>query len=404
MSDWARRALETLDDRARLRRLRAVSPIGPCRVRLEGRTVRLFSSNDYLGLSTHREVRRALADAAREHGVGPRGAALICGFTDVHEALEDALATLKGTEAALVFPTGYQANVGLLSALGTAETTLFSDALNHASIIDGCRLARARVKVYRHRDLDDLEAQLRATDGPKIVVTDEVFSMDGVGAPLAELAALKARYGFTLVTDSAHSTLVYGPRGAGWAAACGVADAVDFQVGTLSKAVGAHGGFVACSGRHREWLLNTGRAFIFSTALPLPLAAAARAALEVAAAEPSLRTRLWSHAERVWGALSGDPALGTPAPDASVEAAANSAPDPDGAVGLDRGPIVPVILGAESTAVAASARLLEAGFHVPAIRPPTVPEGTCRLRIALSAAHAMPDVDALVTALRERLD
>ncbi len=254
MSDWAQRALAALAREDRLRRLRPVTPEGPCRVHFEGRTIRLFSSNDYLGLSAHPAVRRALADAAERHGVGPRGAALICGFTDAHRALEETLARLKGTEAALVFPTGYQANLALLSALGTADTTLFSDALNHASIIDGCRLSRASVKIYRHRDLNHLERQLRETEGRKIVVTDEIFSMDGVGAPMSGIAALKARYDFTLVTDSAHSTLVYGPNGAGWAAACGISDAVDFQVGTLSKAVGGHGGFVACSRAHREWL------------------------------------------------------------------------------------------------------------------------------------------------------
>ena len=385
MSDWTRRALDALAQLDRLRTLRPVSPEGPCRVRFDGRLIRLFSSNDYLGLSSHPAVRNALVDAAERHGVGPRGAALICGFTDEHRALEHTLAQLKGTDSALLFPTGYQANVALLSALGTSESTLFSDALNHASIIDGCRLSRARVRVYRHRDLNHLEALLADTEGRKIVVTDEIFSMDGVGAPLAEMAELKARYDFTWVTDSAHSTLVYGPGGAGWAAACGVSAAVDFQVGTLSKAVGAHGGFVACGSDRREWLLNTGRGFIFSTALPLPIAVAARVGVETAVADPTLRERLWA---RVAQMNDSDQNFGHH-PQATASAS---------------GPIVPLIIGAEGAALSASTRLMDAGFHVPAIRPPTVSPGTCRLRIALSASHSAEDVDDLLEALRERLD
>ena len=385
MSEWAQRALSALDEANRRRRLRPLTPDGPCRVRFEGRTIRLFSANDYLGLSVHPAVRAGLVEAAEQFGVGPRGAALICGFTDEHLALEDTLARLKGTQAALVFPTGYQANVSLLSALGTADATIFSDALNHASIIDGCRLSRARVHVYRHRDVNDLESHLKATKGRKIVVTDEIFSMDGVGAPLAEIAALKAQYDFTLVTDSAHSTLIYGPNGAGWTAACGVSEAVDFQVGTLSKAVGAHGGFVACGSADREWLLNTGRGFIFSTALPLPIARAARIGIETALDTPSIRQSLWDRVNQVKETLAQ---LETPALTTSSVV----------------GPIVPVMMGADSAALEASARLLEAGFHVPAIRPPTVPPNTSRLRIALSAAHSSDDVDDLMNALRERLD
>ena len=360
MSDrWTREALAALQSAGRRRTLRAVRPLDAVTVELDGRRLKLFSSNDYLGLSADPTVRAAAAGAAIQDGMGPRGAALVCGFTEAHEALEAGLAELKQSEAALLFPTGYQANLAVLSALGTEGATVFSDALNHASIIDGCRLSRARVEVYAHRDMDDLERRMKATPGRRVVVTDEVFSMEGTLAPLRELAALRDRYGFVLVTDAAHSTLVFGARGGGLPDATGLADAVDFQVGTLSKAFGTLGGFVACSAMRREWLLNVGRTFIFTTAPPLPIVAAAHAAL--LAATPQRRALLWARVEQM-GA---------------------------------RSPIVPFVVGTEADAMALSARLLEAGFHVPAIRPPTVPVGTSRLRVALSAAHCADDVEAL---------
>ncbi len=366
---WLNAAAARLEAAHRLRDLRAIRPIDAVTAEIEGRLVTLFSSNDYLGLSCHPAVRAAAAEAAAAHGMGPRAAALVCGHTEAHADLEVALARLKGTEAALLFPTGYQANLGVLQALGGDDATIFSDALNHASIIDGCRLARAgAVEIYRHRDVDDLEARLRRTTGRRVVVTDEIFSMEGTGAPLADLAALKSRHDFTLVTDAAHATLVYGPTGAGWAEACGVSAAVDFQVGTLSKAVGVHGGFVACSARGRRALLNSARTFVFTTALPLPMVAAARAALDVAA-DGALRAALWANVGRL----------------------APNAP----------GPIVSVVLGDEARALAASHALLRAGVHVPAIRPPTVAPGTSRLRVALSAAHQPPAVLRLSALLRD---
>ncbi len=364
MSERARRALAALEAVDRLRDLRAVEPIDAVTVRLDGRPLKLFSGNDYLGLSSHPAVREASAEAAARHGMGPRGAALVCGYTEAHEALEAELAELKGTEAALLFPTGFQANLSVLSALGQSGT-VFSDALNHASIIDGCRLARAEVRVFRHRDLAHLESLLDGSSHPRVIVTDEIFSMSGEGAELAELAALARRWDCTLVTDAAHSTLVYGETGGGWAEACGTRP--HFQVGTLSKAVGALGGFVACSTLDRRWLLNVARPFIFTTALPLPVVAAARAAIRCAA-DGALRSRLWANVK----------ALGAEAP------------------------IHPVILGPEAAALEASAALLEAGFHVPAIRPPTVPAGSARLRVALSAAHDEEVVRALRASLPTR--
>lgn len=358
----------------RRRSLVPVAPRSPVHVDVGGRAVRLFSSNDYLGLSHHPRVREAAASAAHEFGMGPRGASLICGYTTEHEALEEDLATLAGTESALLFPSGFAANLGVVSALGGDGAAVFSDELNHASIIDGCRLARAAVHVYRHADVEHLDELLSSSKAPRrIVVTETVFSMDGDVAPLVELAEVCDRHGAIFVVDESHATLVFGKRGSGIAEDKGVAERVDLHIGTLSKAIGSQGGFVATSERMREYLLNVARAYVFTTSPTLPVVAAARAALRVAREEPELRARLW---ERV-GEL---------------------------AVGLGRAlasPIAPIVAGAEERAVAASRSLLERGFHVTAIRPPTVPVGESRLRITVSAAHSRRDVSELVSALRE---
>jgi 8-amino-7-oxononanoate synthase len=364
-------ALEALESGGLLRHLVPVHPISPTEVEVDGRRVRLFSSNDYLGLSSHENVREAAAEAARL-GLGPRGASLICGYTDLHEELELELASLKGTEAALVFPTGYMANVGVLTALGTPDATIFSDELNHASIVDGCRLSRARTEVFRHRDVDHLESLVSASKAyRKVIVTDSVFSMEGVLAPLADLVELKRRHGCVLVVDEAHATLVFGKGGGGVAEEVGVSEEIDFQIGTMSKAIGALGGYVATSARAREWLLNVARPFVFSTSLPTPIVAAALAALRVARHTPQLRERLW------WRVAELSEALVRPL----------------------AAPIAPVRVGDEWRALEASRSLLDAGFHVTAIRPPSVPPGRSLLRVTLSAAHEYSDVSNLTLAL-----
>lgn len=372
--DWVNEILSTIEANGRMRSTRAVVPKSAVDVEVDGRAVRLFSSNDYLGLSFHDEVRAAAAAAAQELGMGPRGAALICGYSDRHEALESDLAALKGVDAALLFPTGFMANLAALGAVATRESVVFSDELNHASIIDGCRLSRASVRVYRHRDLDHLESLLRACDASrKIIVTDTVFSMEGDLAPLADLVELKARYGAVLITDDAHATLIFGDRGGGLAEAAAVSDQIDLQVGTLSKAVGAQGGFIASSRRMRELLVNTARPYIFTTALPVPVVAAARAALDVATRDGVLRARLWRRVDDLGRAL-----------------------------GLALvSPIAPIVIGDDACAVEASRALLERGFHVTAIRPPTVPVGQARLRVTVSAAHTAADVRDFARALSE---
>lgn len=337
---------------------------------------RIFSSNDYLGLSHHPDVRTAMSDAALQCGAGPRASALVAGYTDVHAELERRLAALKKTEAALLFPSGYAANVSILRALGQPGDGLavFADALNHASLIDGCdllRRRRAQIHVYRHDDVAHLEDLLRASGASrKVVVTDGVFSMDGDVAPLAKIRALCDVYGALLVVDDAHGTLVYGESGAGVAELHNVR--VDLLIGTLSKAVGQLGGFVACSAEWRAFLLNFARGFVYSTALPVPVVAGAIEALRVAR-DGTLRAALWSRIS-LFSEESGH--------------------------ALD-GPIVSVIYGTPHDALNAAEALCKAGYHVIAIRPPTVPEGTSRLRIALSSIQTLEDVASVARMVRQ---
>jgi 8-amino-7-oxononanoate synthase len=364
-----------LADRRLHRRLRALDPRDGLHVELDGREVVLFCSNDYLGLSMYTEVCTAFSEAAARLGAGPRGSSLVCGYTKHHEALEAELATLMRTEFALLFPTGYAANLSVLTSLSDPDTAIFSDELNHASIIDGCRMARERgasVHVYRHADEEHLEELLGSSSAlRKLIVTDAVFSMDGDLAPLPEIAAAKRRHDALLVVDEAHALLVLGEEGAGAAEEFGVAGDVDVRVGTLGKAIGAQGGFLAATRTIRDHVLNRGRPYIYSTSLPLPVVAAARKALEVFRENPDLRVSLETHRDtlaRVIGRCS------------------TSA-------------IQKLVIGGEEEALAASERLLEGGWLVPAIRPPTVPRGTSRLRITLSAAHTAEELDGLVRSL-----
>jgi len=405
---------------ARARRERAAEALGPGRPSSSGgggassssssfegsaggsRALLGFAGNDYLGLAGHPDVRRAAATAAERFGMGSRGSPLVCGHSTLHERLERELAALKGAEAAALFPSGYAANAGVLAALaGRPDAAVFSDALNHASVVDGCRLAArsgAEVHVFRHLDLFDLERRLEGCDRPlKLVITDSVFSMDGDLADLRGLAQLRAKHGFLLMVDDAHGTLVLGGgAGGGAAQAAGVEADVDVAVGTLSKAFGAQGGFVACSSLLKRLLVSQARPYIFSTALPLPSVAAALAALSVARREgPTRRARLARNVRVL------REALGTFLP----EGASGTARVGAGASPLEwrDSPIVPVVVGSEKTALSTAAGLRARGFHVPAIRPPTVAPGTCRLRVTLSAAHSEGEVRALASALRDTL-
>lgn len=373
---WLADGLAELDGRAQRRALGpALTPTERPLVVHDGeRELVLFSTNDYLGLAQHPEV-LAAASAAASATMGPRAAPLISGYSDEHAALERELAELDGTPSALLTPTGFAANAGPLAAIAGPDLVIFSDALNHASIVDGCGLARragARLVVYPHADAEALARLLAEHPAPRqLIVSDAVFSMDGDLAPLAELAALKERAGALLMIDFAHAALLWD---GGLPAAVGCpASSIDLHVGTLSKAFGAHGGYIGCNADWRDWLLNRSRPFVFSTAAPRPVLAAARAALRVAREQPELRERLWRHVQRLRDALGQEL----------------------------KSPIVPVPIGDESRTLAAATALRARGLHVGAVRPPTVPAGGSRLRIALSAAHEDADVERLIAALDE---
>lgn len=361
---WASEPLATLERESLRRKLEPLeSPVG-ARVRIDGRELINFSSNDYLGLAAHPELVKAAHIALDAHGVGAGASRLVVGDTTAHQSLERALALFEGTEAALLFNSGYAANVGALTALFGPGDVLFSDALNHASLIDGCRLSRARVVVYPHGDVEALESLLRENPGRRrAVVTDAVFSMDGDRAPLKALREVCTRHAAALFVDEAHATGVLGATGRGLCELEGVTP--DVHVGTLSKALGSFGGFVCGSKALRELLLNRARTLIFSTALPAAVCAAAERALELVR-EGSARQKL--------DALRAQ-------------------------LGAKSSAIVPVMLGSAENALRVSAELREAGFLVKAIRPPTVPEGTSRLRIAVTAAHTTDDVTQLLAVL-----
>jgi 8-amino-7-oxononanoate synthase len=392
---YIRTSLAQIVDEGRWRSPREFDALGPAGL-LEGGPVVSFASNDYLGLSAHPAVVAAAHDALTRWGAGAGASRLVTGTRPIHGELEQALAGWKGTEAAVCFPTGFAANLGVLCALGGAGVRVLSDELNHASIIDGCRLSGSRVDVYRHLDMDHLAELLAGGAGsdnigsaatappPTIVVTDSVFSMDGDTAPLHELAALCRRHGALLILDEAHAVL--GPDlplatgrdgggGTGDRDRVGLQEGMVVRVGTMSKTLGAMGGFVAASRDVVDLIVNRARSYIFSTA-PTPAdAAAAVAALRVLQSPEgaALAARLAALIDRV------------------VEAGLASPGHPS--------PIIPVVLGGEQAALTASAALLEQGLWVPAIRPPTVPVGTSRLRVTLSAAHRDEDVTRLLHAL-----
>ncbi|HVX16447.1 MAG TPA: 8-amino-7-oxononanoate synthase [Acidimicrobiales bacterium] len=355
---WVDDQLAAIRAAGQWRHTRSFDALGPTGV-LGGREVVSFASNDYLGLSAHPAVIDAAVAAASRWGAGSTASRLIVGSRPAHEELEADLAEWRGCEAAVVFSTGYAANLGVLATVGGNDVTILSDELNHASIIDGCRLSRSRIRRFRHGDLDHVTELLATAAGRRVVVTDTVFSMDGDVAPVAELQALCARHGALLVLDEAHAVL--GPD---------VESSPEtIRVGTLSKSLGALGGFVAASQPFVDLLVNRARSYIFTTAPSPADMAAALAALRVLRSEEggSLVGRLRAVVQRV--------APGHPSP------------------------IVPFVVGEEAEAVAAADALLARGLLVPAIRPPTVAPGSSRLRVALSAAHDDAMIDRLLEGL-----
>jgi 8-amino-7-oxononanoate synthase len=373
--------LRACHELAGLSRQRPVGPAGP---------LLSFSSNDYLGLASHPEVLAAAAETAAREGFGAGAARLVTGDLPAHRSLERDLAAFTGRSAALLFPTGYQANLGVVTALAGPGDLIVSDAANHASLIDGCRLSRATVAIYPHGDAQAAAAALSrpGTFRRRLLVTESLFSMDGDAAPLTALAELAAARDAILVVDEAHALGTTGPGGRGLSAAAGVVP--DVLIGTLGKAFGSAGGFVAGAAELRAFLVNRARSFIFATAPPPPVAAAATAAVRLAAGGEGerRRERLAANRRLLLDLLAKAPALPTSRLPAEPDLAS---------------PILPIVLGGDARALTSSARLRDQGLFVPAIRPPTVPEGTARLRITFSSEHTPAEIETLARALREVL-
>jgi 8-amino-7-oxononanoate synthase len=370
---WIEGVLEDLRARGLERSLRLQPAAGGKFLAGDGREVLNFSSNDYLDLARRPEVVARAAAALREHGAGATASRLVAGTLPVHEELERRIAAWKDRPAALVFGSGYLTSAGAIPAVVGRGDLVCADRLAHASLLDGAVLSRADIRRFAHNDAGSLDSMLR--DAPaaarKLVVTESVFSMDGDVAPLREIAAAASRHGALLLVDEAHATGVFGPRGSGVGRAEGLADEISLSMGTLSKAFGGYGGFIACSEAMRDLLVNRARAFIYTTAPPPAAIGAALGALDVIEAEPGLGEKLLARAARFRERLRG--------------------------AGLDTlgsaSQIVPVLAGENEKALALAARIREAGILAVAIRPPTVPAGTARLRLSVTLAHSEEDLD-----------
>ncbi len=365
--DWLDAELTTIEQAGLHRHLRTVMSAPTGTINLDGRDVVLLGSNNYLGLSMHPQVVAAAVAATQIFGTGASGSRLISGNSELYTTLENNLAKMKGTEAALVFSSGYAANTSIIPVLAGEGDLILSDVLNHASLIDGCRLSRATKKVYRHCDVEHLETLLSESSmfRRKLIVTDGVFSMDGDIAPLPDICDLAAQYDAMLLVDDAHGFGVLGKDGSGTVSHFGLKGKEIIQMGTLSKAVGALGGYIAGSRALIELLINRARGFIFTTGLPAATLAAANAALDVIRSSPELRQNLFSHAKRLKTALID---LGYTLLSSETQ-------------------ILSVVLGNPQRATRIAEALLTEGVFVPAIRPPAVPTGTSRLRVTVMATH-----------------
>jgi glycine C-acetyltransferase len=363
-----------------MRRLRTVESAQGPKIDLDGDEVLLLCSNDYLGLAADPAVAEAAIEAVREWGVGAGASRLVSGNMAPHESLERRLAAFHGSETALLFGSGYLANTGIIAALARRGEMVFSDELNHASVIDGCRLAGAQTFVYRHRDLEHLAWGLGRVPGhAALIVTDGLFSMDGDVAQLSWLRELASRHGAKLMVDDAHAVGALGPGGRGSVAEAGLAGEVDVLVGTLGKSLGAYGAYACVSREVRDLLINTARPLIFSTGLPPAIAAAAEAALAIVESQPGRIDRLRENASALRAAL-----------------AANGL-EPGGAGAQ----IMPVLIGDPDRTVAICRRALDAGVYAQAIRPPTVPDGTSRLRLTVTSEHDPADLAAAAATIAD---
>jgi 8-amino-7-oxononanoate synthase len=377
---YLQKDLQELEDTGMYRSLKTVDSPQGREIIVDNKRVLNFCSNDYLGLANDARIKAAAQEAIEKYGFGSGASRLVCGNMSPHAALEAELALFKNTESALVYSSGYMANTGIIPALIDRHSVVLSDRLNHASIIDGIILSRAKLLRYPHVDMQALEDILKGLPATqrKLIVTDTVFSMDGDRAPLTEIVDLARRYEAMLMVDEAHAFGVLGAHGGGLVEELGLGAKVDIQMGTLSKAAGCFGAYVGGTKILREYLINKSRSFIYTTAIPPALAQAARAALTIIRQEGHLRRQLLANADHLRTGLKG---MGFDTMNSTT-------------------PIIPVLIKDPRQAKAISKRLLEQGIFAQAIRPPTVPEGTSRLRLTVMATHTQDDLDRLLNTLR----
>ncbi len=377
--------LEALKEKGLFRRLTPLESRSGSKISISGETFINFSSNDYLNLSEHPEIRKTAVAALKKYGFGSGASRLLSGTYASHIKLEDRIAEFKGTETALVFNSGYAANTGIIPAITGRDTMVFSDELNHASIVDGIRLSKVETKIYGHRDMNHLESLLkrysigRATK-QRLIITDTVFSMDGDIAPLKDIVSLCEKYGSLLMIDDAHGTGVLGEKGRGGIEHFHIKADNIIQMGTFSKAFGCFGAFAAGSRDLVDLLINRARSFIYSTSLPPVVAEACIKAVNIVDSKShNLRRKLWKNRQRLYGGLKdiGYDTLGSETP------------------------IIPILAGDVERAIKIGRHLYKNKIYAPAIRPPTVPEGRCRIRFSVSAGHTDEDIDLVLESLRK---
>ncbi len=363
------------------RELKIIEREQGAKVRIDGREVILLSSNNYLGLASHPEIKKAAVSAIEKYGCGSGASRLISGSMELHKELEEKIASFKKKESAILFNSGYTANLGVLSSICGKGDVIFCDKLNHASIIDGCLLSGAELKRYPHKDIDVLEKFLKKSSGFKkrLIVTDGIFSMDGDIAPLKEIVLLAKKYSAILMVDDAHATGVLGKNGRGTGEYFGLDDSIDIIMGTLSKAVGSFGGFVTGRKKLIEFLVNRARSFIYTTSLPPSVVASSIAAIDIIEKGHDLRDLLWKNVRYLKEGLKN--------------------------IGFDimgsESQIIPVFVGDTHRAVEMSQMLLKEGVFVQGIRPPTVPQGKSRLRVTVMATHSKADLDAVLESFKK---
>lgn len=375
-----RLAIDELKQKGLYRKLRVVEGQQSHRVWVEGKEVIQFSSNNYLGLASHPRLKEKVKEIVEYYGCGSGASRLVSGNHALYEELEERLACFKNTQSALVFNSGYTANVGVIPSLMQEGDVVFSDEMNHASIIDACRMSRAEVIIFRHGDADNLERLIKRKRGRKrLIVTDGVFSMEGDIAPLPDLACIAERNSTLIMVDDAHAVGVLGKRGSGTVEHFGLDAKIDIQMGTLSKALGGFGAYIAGDHDLRDYLINKARSFIFTTALPPAVLASSIAALKVIEEEPELRERLWENVRFFKPRVQ---ALGLK-------------------ITRTETPIIPVLVGDPHLTMKMSDMLFAEGVWIQAIRPPAVPEGTSRLRIALMATHTREELETALRALEK---